>query len=111
MKVMSSSIVGFGEDTMLKSAVGATFKTETCLVIVSVDPSASVTVKLTLNVPSSGNLWVGFWSALVSPSPKSQAQYTISSYDVDVSLKLTVKASGVCDAVKLADGLVSVTVI
>ena len=56
MKVMSSSIVGFGEDTMSKSAVGGVFAMVTGLVVVSVDPSVSVTVSITLKTPSSGNL-------------------------------------------------------
>ncbi len=109
-KEISSLTVGFSDDTMLKSAVGAVFTTETCLVTMSVDPSLSVTVRVTSNVPSSGNRWVGFCSLLVSPSPKFQSQDTIPSYEVEVSVKPTVRASPVGAAVKSADGAVSATV-
>jgi len=61
----------------LKFATGFKFITVICLEIVSVAPSLSVTVSVTVYVPLSLYWCVGFCSVLVFPSPKSQVWFII----------------------------------
>jgi hypothetical protein len=75
---------------IVKLAIGASTATFTIWVFVLVLEFASVTVRVTVFCPDVVNVWVGFWTLLVPPSPKFQDQVVSAPLPtVDVSVNVT----------------------
>ena len=104
-RMLLSSASGFSGlvGVNVKSAFGALFAgggevTVTCLVWVSVSPSLSVTVKVTVYVLAAEYIRDGFRLLLVAPSPNVHAQLTIVPSESDLpSVKLP--ACSICGLV------------
>ena len=72
-------------------------------------PQAFVAVSVTVYVPATAYMYVGFWSVDVFPSPKSQAQDVGAPVEASVNCTAAVPAHP-CVAVKSATGATPVTV-
>jgi hypothetical protein len=78
--------------------------TVTALLVVFV-PEAFPAVRVTVNVPAAAYVWVGFWSALVPPSPKFQDHVVGDPVDASVNCTDTFAEGDAGERVKDAAGL------
>jgi hypothetical protein len=69
------------------------------------EPAALAAVRVTVKVPAAAYVWVGFWSALVPPSPKFQDHVVGDPVDASENCTETFAEGDAGENVKEAVGL------